>query len=631
MLCTLFIRMREVVSLVSRYAGSVGAYAIIVMMFLTAADVILRYLFASPIAGAFEFIEYLMVVSVSLTLAHCAVMKGHINIDIAVSRFPQRGQAVIRSIVLLLGLGLFSLITWQSAVHAGIIRTSGIYSIVLRMPAFPFVWVLFIGSTLISLVLLRDLCESVTQTMKGSYWSKVWLFVGVGIILLFSAAMLWGYELPWHLSPFTLGLIDVGILILLLFSGLHVGLAIGLTGFLGMACLSGSDAALTLLATVPYSTISSYNLSIIPLFILMGTFAFYSGLSKDLYWTMYRWLGRLRGGLAMATVGACAAFAAVSGSSPATAATMSTVALPEMKSYGYDDKLATGCVAAGGTIGILIPPSVILVIYAILTEQSVGKLFFAGFIPGVLEAVFYMITIYILCKRNPLLGPIGTRSTFTEKLSSLKSTWGVLVLFGLVMGGIYFGIFSPTEAAGIGAIGAFLFALGRRKLTWQNFTASVMDAGKMTAMIFLIIIGAMIFGYFLAATRLPFELADRVVALEVNRYIVFGIILFMYLFLGAIMSSVAMILITVPIFFPVIVALGFDPIWFGIIIVRMCEVGGITPPVGVNAYIVAGVAKDVPLQTVFRGIVPFLIADMCHIALLIAVPQLALFLPSLMM
>jgi tripartite ATP-independent transporter DctM subunit len=403
-----------------------------------------------------------------------------------------------------------------------------------------------------------------------------------------------------------------------------------LVGFAGFAVIAGFDDSLGVLGTVPYGTFASYNMSIIPLFILMGAFCYYSGLSKDLYDTVHAWLGHFRGGLSMATVGACASFAAVSGSSLATAATMGTVALPEMKRYKYDDRLATGAVAAGGTIGILIPPSVVLILYAVITEQSIGELFLAGIIPGVLEAVFYLVTIYILCKVNPAMGPPGPGTTFKQKIVSLRGTWVVLVLFVLIMGGLYMGWFSPIEAAGIGAFGAFIFALFRRKLPWQSFKESLFDTGKTTAMIFIILLGAMIFGYFLAVSRLPNELAATISALPVNRYVVLAIILVFYLFLGAVMDSLAMMLLTVPIFFPLVLALGFNPIWFGILIVRVCEIGLITPPVGLNVYIIRGVAKDVPMQTIFRGIAPFLVADVFHVALLVALPQLSLFLPSLM-
>ncbi|MBA7469246.1 C4-dicarboxylate TRAP transporter large permease protein DctM [subsurface metagenome] len=432
------------------------------------------------------------------------------------------------------------------------------------------------------------------------------------------------------MTPLTVGFIGLGILFILLFSGMPIGFVMALVGFAGFAYLQGFGPGLGLVKITSYTTFASYDLSIIPLFILMGTLCFFAGISKDLYDTVHSWLGQLRGGLAMATVGACAGFAAVSGSSLATAATMGTVALPEMKRYNYDPALATGSIAAGGTIGILIPPSVILVLYGILTAQSIGKLFLAGFIPGILEALFYMAVIYILCKRRPLLGPPGPRTSLIDKIVSLKNTWVVLVLFVVVIGGIYLGVFTPTEAAGVGACGAFIFAVARRRLGWQAFKSSLIETGKTTAMIFIIILGAMILGYFLAVSRLPFELANYIGGLPVNRYVVLGAILLMYVALGCLMDSMAIMLLITPIFFPLAMSLGFDPIWFGILVTRVTEIGMITPPVGINVYVIQGVAKDVPIQTIFRGIVPFLIADICHVALLVSVPQLSLFLPGLM-
>jgi len=431
------------------------------------------------------------------------------------------------------------------------------------------------------------------------------------------------------MSPVETGIVGIIILIVLLFSGMHIGVGMGLIGFLGFAYLSGFHSALGVLKTVPYSTFSQFDLSVIPLFILMGAFAFNAGLSEDLYRAVYKWLGHLRGGLAMATVGACACFAAICGSSLATAATLGSVALPEMKKYKYDPALATGSIAAGGTIGILIPPSVILVIYGIITELSIGKLFLAGFIPGILEAVFYMITISIITSINPNLGPRGPKTTLNEKFIALSKTWEVLFLFLLVIGGIYLGVFTPNEAAGVGAFGAFIFGILRKKLKWKNFKESFIDTGKTTGMIFLIILGAMILGYFLSVAKLPSELARFVSELPVNRYVILIMILIVFLLLGCIMDSMAIVLLTVPIFYPLILKLGFDPIWFGILVTRMTEIGLITPPVGLNVYIIKGIS-DVPMGTIFKGITPFLIADLCEVALLIAFPQLSLFLPSLM-
>lgn len=432
------------------------------------------------------------------------------------------------------------------------------------------------------------------------------------------------------MTPLEVGLIGIGVLLVVLFSRMPIGIVMAVIGFAGFAYLSGWDAALATLKTVPYSTFASYDLSVIPLFVLMGTLCFYAGLSKDLYSTVHKWIGHLPGGLAMATVGACAIFAAVSGSSVATAATLGTVALPEMKKYKYSDALATGAIASGGTMGILIPPSTGFIIYGVITEQSIGKLFLSGIIPGILEALFYIATIFILTKLNPLIGPPAPPTRFIEKITAFKTTWVVFVLFIVVMGGLYFGIFTPTEAAGVGAFGAFVFALARRSLTWKSFKGSLTDTGKTTAMIFLVLMGAMMLGYFLSISRLPFELANIIGGMGVNRYIILIAILFLFLCLGCVMDSLAILLLTVPIFYPVVISLGFDGIWFGVLTVRACEIGLITPPVGVNVYVIKGVAKDVPMGTIFRGIVPFLIADICEVSLLIAVPQLSLFLPGFM-
>jgi tripartite ATP-independent transporter DctM subunit len=432
------------------------------------------------------------------------------------------------------------------------------------------------------------------------------------------------------MTPLTIGYIGIVALVILLFSGIHIGVVMGMIGFLGISAISGLEGGFAVLRTVPFTTFANYSMSVVPLFILMGAFCFYSGISKELYECVHKWLGQLRGGLAMATVGACALFAAICGSSLATAATMGTVALPEMKRYQYDPAFATGCMAAGGTLGILIPPSIPLVVYGILTNESIGKLLLAGIIPGILQAAFYILTIYILCLWRPSIGPPGPESRLIEKIVSLRAIWPVVILFVFVIGGIYFGFFSPTEAAGIGSCGACLFALLRKRLSRRNFQESLTSTIKTTAMIFVIFLGAMILGYFFSVTRLPFELAALVGGLPLNRCVILILILIIYLFLGCIMDSLAMILLTVPIFYPLIKTLGFDPIWFGIIIVRAMEIGLITPPVGLNVFIIKGIAKDIPTSTVFRGTIPFLIADFFHVGLLILVPQIATFLPGLM-
>jgi tripartite ATP-independent transporter DctM subunit len=427
----------------------------------------------------------------------------------------------------------------------------------------------------------------------------------------------------------TIGLIGIVALILITFSRMSIGVVMGLVGVVGFAIMKGLAPALGLLKTVPYTTFADETLSVLPLFLLMGAFAFQSGMSEDMYRTVYVWLGRFRGGLAMATVAACALFAAISGSGIATAATLGRVSMPEMKKYNYHPRLATGCLAAGGTIGIMIPPSVILLLYGILTEQSIGKLFMAGFIPGILQALLYIVVITILTRLDPQLGPPGPRFSLREKLVALKGIGEVVTLFVLVIGGLYLGVFTPTEAAGVGAFGAFLCMALRRSLSWRSLKKCLTETSSTTGMLFLIILGAMLLNYFLSVTRLPFELAGLVVKLQVSRYVVLAIVVVLMMFLGAIMDELAIMLLTIPVLYPVMMRLGFDPIWFGVIATKLMEIGMILPPVGINVYVIAGVT-DVPMGTIYRGVMPFVIADTLEIILLTLFPQIVTFLPNLM-
>lgn len=430
------------------------------------------------------------------------------------------------------------------------------------------------------------------------------------------------------MSTLEIGLIGFGFLIILLICGMPIGLSMGLVGFLGFACIAGITPGLGVVRNTLYSTVASYTMSVVPLFMLMGQFAYYSGLSQDLFRAAYKWLGHFRGGLAMATIAGCAGFGAICGSSLATGATMCSVALPEMKRYNYDIKLATACIAAGGTLGILIPPSIIMVIYGILTEQSIGKLLIAGIVPGILLSSLFMVTIYIVCRIDPALGPSGPPVRLREKLGAVKNTWHTLCLFILVMGGIIFGLFTPTEAAAVGALGALLIALARGGLSRKNFTNCLLETGTMTGMAFIIVIGAMIFGYFLTVTKIPMLMAETIAGLQISKYVVLILVLLVYAVLGCLMDSFAMIVLTVPIFFPLIQSLGFDPIWFGVIMVIITEMGLITPPVGLNVYIISGMS-NVPLETVFAGIWPYIIDMIIMLAILIVFPDIALFLPRL--
>jgi C4-dicarboxylate transporter DctM subunit len=431
------------------------------------------------------------------------------------------------------------------------------------------------------------------------------------------------------MSPVTVGIVGIGFLIVLFLIRLPVAFAMGLVGVVGFAYLAGPGPALSILSQDIFEQFSSYPLTVIPMFILMGTFSFASGISRRLYETAYTWVGQFRGGLTMATVFACAGFGAICGSSTATAATMGQIALPEMKKYKYDDTLATGTVASAGTLGILIPPSTVLIVYGILTEESIGKLFIAGVLPGIILSISFAATVALLCWRNPDIGPSGVPTSWMEKLRATTGIMPALILFLLAIGGLFLGWFSPTQAGAIGAGGALLIGLGRRLLSWRTFVEAGMEGLRTSCMVLFIITGAVIFGHFMAVSTIPFVLADWLGGLPIHPMAIMVVIVFIYFIGGFFMDAMGLIVVTIPIFFPIVEKLGFDPIWFGVIIVLVTEMGVITPPVGVNVFVIKGIAPDVPLELIFKGIFPFLAALIIVTAILILFPQIATFLPSL--
>jgi C4-dicarboxylate transporter DctM subunit len=431
------------------------------------------------------------------------------------------------------------------------------------------------------------------------------------------------------MSAFEIGLIGIGVLFVLLLLNMPIGFAMAIVGFGGFAAVVGIPGSLSNLALIPVGMVTEYHFAVIPLFVLMGAIAANSGITKDLYNAAFHWVGQFRGGLAVATVLACGGFAAVTGSALAGSAAMGQIVGPEMRRHHYDPRLGAGTVAAGGTLGVLIPPSMGFILYAILTEQSIGRLFMAGIFPGILEIVFYIVTIFLICRINPAMGPAGPKTSWGLKVTSLKAVGPILILFGLVMGGIYLGWFTPPEAGAIGAFGTLVLAMVLRRISAKGFWDSVLDTAQVTTMVLVLIMGAFIFARFLAVTRMPFMLADIVANVPLPPYAILAIILFFYIIMGCLFDLLSIMVLTIPILFPVATALGFDPIWYGVLMVRVMEVGAITPPIGINTYVIAGIMK-VPAGTVFRGIVPFTIADLLHIALLAAIPQISLFLPNLM-
>jgi C4-dicarboxylate transporter DctM subunit len=431
-------------------------------------------------------------------------------------------------------------------------------------------------------------------------------------------------------DPIWTGIVGIIFLFILLALRMQIGFAMALVGFLGFWALNSFESGLAILGIEAYKTAAHYTLSVIPLFLLMGQFANHARLGSEIYDMLYRWIGYLPGGLAMATVGACACFAAISGSSLATAAMFGTIALPEMQKLKYSDALATGCIAAGGTLGILIPPSSVLILYGILTEQSISELFIAGVVPGIMLSLLFMVTIYILVRIKPEMGAPGPKFPAKEKIVALKSTMGPFALFAAVIGGLYTGWLTPTEAAGAGAFGAFLLMALKRRLNWPNFVGSLKDSASATAMIFGILIGAMIFQYFLTLSQIPDQLAQSVVEMNLNRYGVLSLIIAAFIILGCFMEGLSIMVLAVPIVFPIVVQLGFDPVWFGIIITLTMEMSLITPPVGVNVFVLHGVARNISMNTMFRGVIPFWVAMLACIVILIVFPGIVTFLPNSM-
>ncbi|MCW5632137.1 MAG: TRAP transporter large permease [Rubrivivax sp.] len=424
----------------------------------------------------------------------------------------------------------------------------------------------------------------------------------------------------------TEGLLGFAAMFALMALRVPIAVSMGIVGFAGLGLMRSWPAAVSSTAG-EFVGIGSYTLSVVPLFVLMGNFVTRAGMSRELYQAAYALIGHLRGGLAMSTIAACAGFGAICGSSIATTATMSRVALPEMQRFHYAPSFAAGSVCAGATLGILIPPSVIMVIYGIMTEQSIGALFAAGVVPGIVATAFYLAASYWVTRRHPDWGPPGERASWPQRLAALRNIWGVLALFALVMGGMYGGFFTPTEAAGVGATGGFLFALGKRALTPRVLFQVLGESARTSAMLFTIVIGASLFANFLNFTELPSALKTFVTALDLPPVMVVVAICLVYVVLGMAMESLSMMLLTVPIFFPLVTALGFDPVWFGILVVCVIEISLITPPVGMNIFVLSSMMPTLPTREIWRGVTPFILADVLRMFVLIAFPALSLFLP----
>jgi C4-dicarboxylate transporter, DctM subunit len=432
------------------------------------------------------------------------------------------------------------------------------------------------------------------------------------------------------LSTDAVAILGFVVLFVLMLLRVPVGMAMGLVGVSGFAYIVGGTAALKSVGLTSMRTVTDYTFGVIPMFLLMGAFVSNSGMSRELFRAANSFLGHYKGGLGIATIAACAGFAAISGSSVATAATFATVAYPEMRRYNYPQSFATGVIAAGGTLGAMLPPSTVLAVYGIITEQDIGKLFIAGILPGILAASMYMMTVAVIVWARPKYLPAGPRADWRERVEGLRDIWATLLLFCFVIGGLYGGLFTPTEAGGMGAGGAFLIGVLRGRLSRADLRRSLLQATRTAAAVFTVLIGALLFGYFLAITQTPQKVTAFLTGLGLGRYGVLALIMLMYLVLGCLMDALAMVILTVPIIFPVIKELGFDPIWFGVIIVMTVELGLIHPPVGMIVFVIKSVIQELNFSTIFAGVLPFIVTDLVRLVILIAFPIIALWLPSRM-
>jgi len=616
---------------ISSWCSAFGGIVLTAMVLLISIEVILRFTLKQSIPGVIELVEIMLIIVLFSGMASVGLAKEHIRVDILINRFSKSAKLATIASADMVTMVVIGIITWQSLLQAIFLNESGYQTGLLKIPLWPFAISISVFTGIFFLAILITVIENVKALFSLGRINWLMLIPGIAVILIFIMTAYNPAILGFEIEPETFGIISLLVLGVLIFLGVYIGAAMAAVAIWGMSFMISPEAGLSLIAMTSQSVSSNYIWSVGPLFMLMGLLVANAGFSRDVYNTAYKWMGYSPGGLASATVGACGAFAAVVGDSLTGVVTMGTISLPEMKKYKYDIKLATGAICAGGTIGILIPPSLGFIIYGMIIEESIGKLFIAGIIPGILLTVLMMLSVYVRCRINPALGPRGPKTKISEKLLSIKDSLGIIILFFLVIGGIYSGVFTPNEAGAIGAFGALIIGLIMRRLNVAKIKDAVMGSIGLAAMIFFIFIYATAITQFLAITQLPVLLADYVAALNTPRYLTLIIILLTYLVLGCVMNALPVVILTLPIIFPTIQTLGFDPIWFGVLLVMMVEIGQITPPIGMSVFAMSSVAPDVPMYTIFKGVLPFWIIMVVVVALIIIFPQIALFLPNLMM
>lgn len=619
----------------ARYLCYAAAIVTLLMSILMVVDLASRLILNSPLSGMIELQTFMLVFMAFFSIAYTMLKNQHVAVDLITNILPDQVNSILQSIFGIWGIFLFGSMSWLSASRAIEALVKDEYSDIIQMPYWLLYGVAAVGTLLLAFVLLASLFAHLSGLLthynnRGRFITTCAVILLAGLLGIFSADIL--KLLFGDISSTTAGILYTLFLMTILLLGFPVGFSMAFAGLTGLFFLVGHDVAFNVSKINTYDSVAHYFFVVIPFFLLMGFLILHAGIGAKLYNAGIKVFGRLPGGLAIGTVAGCGGFAAICGESVAAAATMGSVSIPEMKKYDYDDSLATGSVAAGGTLGILIPPSIGFVVYGIITEQSIGKMFMAGIIPGIILTTGFCVAVYVQCLLNPSLGPKSEKFTPRQIVKSLFDIWPVAALFAAVIGGIYSGILTPTEAGGIGASGALLIALFAPGFNRHKLFDALLDATTTSAMIFTILIGVGLLGYFVTLTDIPREFANFLGGLDVSRYVIFVLILLLYLVLGMVMNIIPMMMLTLPILFPTVVGLGFDPIWFGVIMVIMMEMGQITPPIGINVFVIHGVAKkyNVSMATIYRGIIPFVIVEVLVIILLTVFPGITLWLPNSM-
>lgn len=619
------------VGIFSNWCHTVGTSVLFLMVCFTFADVILRYIFNRPIMGAWEITGLLMVVVVFLGIAHVQNEKGHVNVDVVATRLSPTTRLITDTLINFLSICVFGILVWRTfAQFLYYLEQGTLHSPNARIPTAPFEAIIVLGCTLLCVFLIRDLLSNVAEALRRGLRLYHWLLMFGGLIVVLVLAILWMQPTLWQLSLPIVGVIGLIFSLLLLLSGMPVAFALIITSLLFISHIRGPDTAFDMVGVSLYRTTGSYLWASVGFFVLMGYFCLFGRLGEDLYLLFYRWIGHMRGGLAMATAGGSTAFAAIIGDTVSSIVTMTAVALPEMKKYKYDNRLSTGSITAGGIIGPIIPPSIPFILYGILTGVSIGELFVAGIIPGLLLGVAFILLIYVWCWRNPELGAPGKRAEWRQRFVSLKGGGPIAALFLLIIGGMYAGMFTPCEGGAIGAAGALIIGLIMGRFTWKSFAQSILGAVKVSSMILLIVNGAALFAVFAEWCNLSGAATELLAGLGLPPAGVVLLILLIFLMLGCVVDVLSLTLIGVPIVHPIAVALGVDPIWFAMLVMLVMALGTLTPPVGINLFTMRAMAKDVPISTIYSGVLPFVLATLVVIGIVFAVPSLATWLPGLL-